>query len=69
MYDVVIWGSTGFTGRLVAEYFATTVARRFPALRWAISGRNEKKLQRVLHSCKEKAAAKVCGRLGGFVWE
>lgn len=23
-YDVVIWGCTGFTGGLVAEYFATS---------------------------------------------
>ncbi len=43
-FDVVLWGATGFTGRLVAEYLAAT----YPdtgELRWAIAGRNRKKLQ------------------------
>ena len=38
-YDLVVFGATGFTGRLVAEY----VARR-PPKRWAIAGRNRDKL-------------------------
>lgn len=37
-YDVVLWGATGFTGRLVAEHFATTHASD---LRWAIAGRDQ----------------------------
>jgi len=42
-YDVVLWGATGFTGRLVAEQFA----ERDDAadLAWAIAGRNRKKLE------------------------
>jgi short subunit dehydrogenase-like uncharacterized protein len=44
-YDVVVWGATGFTGRLVVEYFVTTVTKREPSVRWAIAGRNSKKLQ------------------------
>jgi short subunit dehydrogenase-like uncharacterized protein len=38
-FDLVMFGATGFTGRLVAEY----IARQKPA-RWAIAGRNAEKL-------------------------
>ena len=43
-YDVIVWGATGFTGRLVAEY----LAENYPAtdtLRWAIGGRSRDKLE------------------------
>ncbi len=41
-YDVVVFGATGFVGRLTAEY----LARHAPAeLRWAIAGRNHDKLE------------------------
>jgi short subunit dehydrogenase-like uncharacterized protein len=40
-FDVVLFGATGFTGRLTAEY----LARHAPAgLRWALAGRNPDKL-------------------------
>ncbi|MBM4363315.1 MAG: saccharopine dehydrogenase NADP-binding domain-containing protein, partial [Deltaproteobacteria bacterium] len=40
-FDLVLFGATGFTGRLVAEH----VAARAPAgLRWALAGRNQGKL-------------------------
>ncbi len=43
-YDLVIWGATGFTGKLVAEY----VARHAPAeMAWAIAGRNRGKLEAI----------------------
>lgn len=42
--DVALVGATGFTGRLVARYFADTIAKRLPNLRWAIVGRDQKKL-------------------------
>lgn len=42
-YDVVVFGATGFTGRLVARYLAQTVPP--PAARWAIAGRNRDKLE------------------------
>jgi len=38
-FDIIVFGATGFTGRLVAEY----LAKRKPA-RWAIAGRNRDKL-------------------------
>lgn len=46
-YDVVVWGATGFTGRLVAEYLDENYAD--PAeLKWAVAGRNLEKLQAVV---------------------
>lgn len=45
-YDVIIWGASGFTGRLVAEY----LNERHPAgdnVRWAMAGRNAGKLGEV----------------------
>lgn len=40
--DIVLFGATGFTGRLVADYLAGA-AKREP-LRWAIAGRSHDKL-------------------------
>lgn len=51
-FDVVIWGCTGFTGGLVAEYYATSVSKQYPTLKWALAGRNPKKLQSVLERVK-----------------
>lgn len=43
-YDVVLFGATGFTGRLTAEY----LLRHAPAgLRWGLAGRNPEKLESV----------------------
>ncbi len=42
MHDVVVWGATGFTGRLVVEYLAEHAP---PEVRWAIGGRNSEKLE------------------------
>jgi short subunit dehydrogenase-like uncharacterized protein len=43
-YDIVLFGATGFTGELTAEY----LARNAPAgLRWALAGRNARKLEGV----------------------
>lgn len=43
--DLIVWGATGFTGRLVAEY----LQQHYGAtdLRWALGGRNEAKLAAV----------------------
>jgi short subunit dehydrogenase-like uncharacterized protein len=45
-FDIVVFGATGFTGRLVAEYLNTHygVGR---AVAWAIAGRNRDKLAEV----------------------
>ncbi len=42
-FDIVVYGATGFTGRLVAEYLAAEHA----AVRWAMAGRSEAKLAEV----------------------
>ena len=41
--DVVVWGATGFTGALVAEYLMAQYGAD-DSLRWAIAGRSEEKL-------------------------
>lgn len=43
-YDIVIYGASGFTGRLVAEYMA---AVQGPAANWAMAGRSLEKLAAV----------------------
>jgi short subunit dehydrogenase-like uncharacterized protein len=42
-YEIVVYGATGFTGALTAEY----LARNAPGLRWALAGRNRSKLEAV----------------------
>lgn len=42
-FDLVLFGATGFTGKLVAEYLATHAKD----LSWAIAGRNQRKLEEV----------------------
>ena len=46
-FDVVVWGATGFTGRLVAEYLAETYGTEMDQLSWAVAGRSEAKLRSV----------------------
>ncbi len=43
--DILLWGASGFTGKLVAEYL-TRVASGTD-LRWILGGRSRKKLERV----------------------
>ena len=45
-FDLILFGATGFTGRLVAEYLNTT-CRVGKAVSWAIAGRNLAKLAQV----------------------
>jgi short subunit dehydrogenase-like uncharacterized protein len=45
-FDVIIWGASGFTGRLVAEYYLKQYGVT-GELRWAMAGRNEEKLKQV----------------------
>ncbi len=41
-FDIIVYGATGFTGRLVAEYLVASGAQR-----WAMAGRSLTKLQEV----------------------
>lgn len=43
-YDIVLFGATGYTGGLTAEYLARHAP---PGARWALAGRNAAKLQAV----------------------
>jgi short subunit dehydrogenase-like uncharacterized protein len=43
-YDIVLFGATGFTGRLTAGYLARAVP---PNTRWALAGRDRPKLEAV----------------------
>src|SRR5215475_7139005 len=44
MYDVVVYGATGFTGRLVAEHIKAVYGVG-QAVSWAIAGRSKDKLE------------------------
>jgi short subunit dehydrogenase-like uncharacterized protein len=46
-YDIIVYGATGFTGRLVAEYLAHHYADRDDAPKWAMAGRSIDKLNEV----------------------
>lgn len=45
-FDVIVWGATGFTGRLVAEYIYQQYGGQ-DVVRWAMAGRNASKLEKV----------------------
>jgi short subunit dehydrogenase-like uncharacterized protein len=53
-YEVVLFGATGFTGKLIAEYLARHGG---PELRWAIAGRDRKKLEQVRDELARVASA------------
>ena len=46
-FDIVVYGATGFTGRLVAEYLAHHYKGRKDAPKWAMAGRSLDKLAEV----------------------
>lgn len=53
-FDIIVWGATGFTGRLVAEY----LYRQYGVdqdLHWAIAGRNRNKLEAIRDSLGDTA--------------
>lgn len=46
-FDLIVWGATGFTGRLVVEY----LLRNYPQgeqIKWAVAGRNMTRLESVV---------------------
>ena len=46
-FDIVVYGATGYTGRLVAEYLVQHYGTRADAPKWAMAGRSQTKLQEV----------------------
>ena len=58
-FDLVLFGATGFVGRLAAEYLAKTYPS--PAqLRWAIAGRSQDKLDALMGELGDKYGQQVC---------
>lgn len=50
-YELIVLGATGYTGKLVAEW----VTAHLPEdLKWAVAGRNAKKLQEVVNGLKDQ---------------
>jgi short subunit dehydrogenase-like uncharacterized protein len=45
--DIIVYGATGFTGRLVAEYFSQHYTGRADAPKWAMAGRSAEKLAEI----------------------
>lgn len=48
-YDIVLFGASGFTGQLIAQYLSKNAEKE--NISWAIAGRDEKKLLEVAQSC------------------
>jgi short subunit dehydrogenase-like uncharacterized protein len=46
-FDIIIYGATGYTGRLVAEHFLNQYAGKPEAPKWAMAGRSLTKLEEV----------------------
>ena len=54
-FDIVIWGATGFTGKLTAEYLLGTYGT--DAFRWALGGRSRAKLESVREAIAKETGA------------
>ena len=46
-YDLIVFGATGFTGKLVVEYLLKNYGIINSQFTWAIAGRNETKLKKL----------------------
>lgn len=49
LYDIVVFGATGYTGKLTAEYITANLPTD---LQWALAGRSKAKLESVAAECK-----------------
>ena len=57
-FDIIIWGASGFTGRLVALYLFSKYGTS-GNLRWAMAGRNLNKLEMVRHEVADETVSLV----------
>ena len=57
-FDVVVWGATGFAGRLTAQYL---LERYGTSLRWALGGRNRAKLEAVREAISVETGVDASG--------
>lgn len=55
-FDVIVWGATGFTGKLVAEYLLATYGLH-NGLRWAVAARSKEKL----HNLRDELGTAASG--------
>lgn len=55
-YNIVLWGATGFTGRLACMH---VVQQADPSLRVALAGRDRNKLEALREELKRHAASQV----------
>jgi short subunit dehydrogenase-like uncharacterized protein len=63
-FDIVVYGASGFTGQLVAEYLASRY-RGDSGLQWAMAGRNLEKLARVREAIGAPADTPLIAADGG----
>ena len=59
-FDIVVYGATGFTGRLVAEYLSNQYTQS--DFTWAMAGRSEEKLALVRDEIGAPADTPFCCR-------
>jgi len=59
-FDIIVWGASGFTGRLVAEYLNQTYGVDGD-IRWAMGGRNAAKLGEVAEQIGATGVSLVTG--------
>ena len=53
-YEVVVFGSTGYTGKFVAEEVHRVQCEERRSLRWAVAGRNQEKVRACLEGEEKK---------------
>ena len=63
-YDIVLFGATGFTGGLTAEYLARAAG---PQTRWALAGRNQRKLEATRERTNIQTSPAACMTCHGMV--
>ena len=53
-YDIIVFGATGFTGKLVVEYLIEHYGVNNELFTWAIAGRNEDKIKKIIETLAAK---------------
>mmetsp|Transcript_9171 Transcript_9171/g.19863 ORF Transcript_9171/g.19863 Transcript_9171/m.19863 type:complete len:448 (+) Transcript_9171:156-1499(+) len=56
-FDIVLFGVTGFTGKLAAEYLIDRCRNDYATLSWACSARNQAKAEKVLNELVKTVAS------------
>jgi len=54
-FDVIVWGASGFVGKLICEYLVTQYPQT-TGVRWAMGGRNKAKLEQLQQQLGQAAA-------------